>query len=256
MIKVSHEIPKALFDAHDFINDYPYVLAHLLMKDTEHYDAEYAAFYREKLKTVDYSILDNSCYELGAPIDEEILHRLGEEYLPTHLVIPDVYQNMEGTIKSARRYINKFGKVSYPDFFVVVQGTSMEEYLECYRFFLEQESIDIIGVNFKTLSDGTTRLDFLHEILEREDVSKKIHMLGCTTAYEFNELDDEMKEMVYSVDTSAPIVHGWHGNEFMLPPREYPKPEAKIADNLDIDLSLAQIKTIAHNVKMFRSFIH
>ena len=40
---ISHEIPKALFDRHDEVSDYPYVLGHLLSLDTE-----YADFYKEK----------------------------------------------------------------------------------------------------------------------------------------------------------------------------------------------------------------
>ena len=94
---VSHEIPKQLFPSHDFISDYPYVLAHLLMEDTKHYDKEYAEFYKNKLKEEEYSILDNSCYELGDSIDYKILYELGEQYKPSHLILPDCLHEMQIT---------------------------------------------------------------------------------------------------------------------------------------------------------------
>jgi len=43
MSLISHEIPKQLFPIHDIINDYPYVLGHLL-----NLDKEYAAFFIRK----------------------------------------------------------------------------------------------------------------------------------------------------------------------------------------------------------------
>ena len=76
---ISHEIPKALFDRHDEVSDYPYVLGHLLSLDTE-----YADFYKQKIERAEYSILDNSAFELGKSIPMEELYELGKEYLPTN----------------------------------------------------------------------------------------------------------------------------------------------------------------------------
>ncbi len=257
MIKVSHEIPIRLFPQHDFINDYPYALAHLLMKGTEHYESTYAKFYKAKLQTAEFSILDNSCYELGEPIDSHILYVLGEEYKPTHLVVPDMYQNMAGTVGSVFRYIEEYGQDSTPKFFAVVQGTTLEEYIECFDVFAKEPTIDIVGVNFKTLSDGKGRQDFLQHLIETgKDKMKKIHLLGCENASEFLEYSNEVMRIVHSVDTSAPIVHGWNLNKFTNEPFNYEKPDEKIAEHLFKTLNRQQRDMISHNVRMFRSFIH
>jgi len=257
MIKISHEIPVGLFPQHDFINDYPYALAHLLMAGTEHYESTYAKFYRAKLQTAEFSILDNSCYELGEPIDSHTLYMLGEEYKPTHIVVPDMYQNMAGTVASVFRHIKEYGKASTPKFFAVIQGVTMREYTECFDEFVKEESIDIIGVNFRTLSDGKSRQDFLKHLLDAGKFGlKKIHLLGCENASEFLEYDKEIMDKVHSVDTSAPIVHGWNLNQFTHTPFSYKKSNEKIAEHLFKNLSRQQYDMISHNVKMFRSYIH
>jgi len=257
MIKVSHEIPKMFFEAHDLINDYPYGLAHLLIEGGGHYDSTYADFYKVKMEEADFSILDNSCYELGYPIDSDILHALGEEYNPSHLVIPDVYQDMGGTMSSVRKYLEKYGAASTPKFFAVVQGTTLKEYVECFDYFCTENRIDIVGINFKTLSDGNGRKDFL-EYLRRNSrlENKKLHLLGCQNASEFLEYDRNVMDYIHSVDTSAPIVHGWNMNKFTKEPFSFEKPAELIADNLDRDISEEELKCITHNVKMFRSYIH
>lgn len=256
MIKISHEIPKTLFEVHDLINDYPYVLAHLLMKGTEYYDKDYDEFYVNKLKEAEYSILDNSCYELGYPIDSFVLHSIGEKYKPSHIVIPDVYQDMKGTIESTFNYINQYKSKSTPKFLAVIQGTNINEYKQCFDVFYNEPSIDIIGINFKTLSDGCDRFVFLNFIHSCNKKGKKIHLLGCSDVDEFMKYSNDLKTMIHSVDTSAPITHGWTMNSFNNTKNQFEKPSGKIADNLDIVLNENQLKTIYHNVKTFRSFIH
>jgi len=66
---ISHEIPKALFPQHHFVNDYPYLLCHLLHFGGPHFDPAYATFYKEIVKEYEYSILDNSAFELGDSYD-------------------------------------------------------------------------------------------------------------------------------------------------------------------------------------------
>ena len=71
---ISHEIPKALFDRHDEVSDYPYVLGHLLSLDTE-----YADFYKK--------ILDKSVYDDISKKEEENTLKKG-----------NIFPTKEGTI--------------------------------------------------------------------------------------------------------------------------------------------------------------
>ena len=99
---ISHEVPKALFEKERYFNDYPYILAHLLNKDKEYTD-----YYRTRINNSEYSILDNSAYELdGKPMSSNIMYELGEEFRPTHIVLPDKFQNCKKTCELAIDFLD------------------------------------------------------------------------------------------------------------------------------------------------------
>jgi hypothetical protein len=155
---ISHEIPKTLFPYHDFISDYPYVLAHLLLEGTNHYDEEYTKFYEEKLKSAKYSILDNSLYELGDSIDYKLLYELGEKYKPTHLILPDKLHDREITMDRTMRYLVDFRKNSSPSFIGVIQGRNLNELFQMYYFYCSIPEIKIIALPLYILPE--TNIDF------------------------------------------------------------------------------------------------
>ncbi len=251
-MKVSHEIPKQLFHIHDEINQYPYVLAHLLDKSSEYYDREYAEFYKHKLKDTEFSILDNSAYELGSSVNSKILFELGEKYKPTHIVLPDSYGNFEETKKLTKLYLDKYYHEGKCQFLAVLQGKTEEEYLDCYRFYCKYDKIDIIGIN----STVVDRQWFISNLFDNFRVEKKIHLLGCINPGEFLNYLSEVKEKIHSIDTSSPIIHGWCGNKFVEDGYSGEKPKIKLAENLDIKLSKSQVNLILHNVAMFKTYIN
>jgi hypothetical protein len=275
---ISHEIPKQLFPQHHFINDYPYLLAHLLMEGTSHYDKEYADFYLKVVKEYSYSILDNSAFELGDSIDCDILYEIGEKYKPSHIIIPDALQDADKTIERAISYINKYGKTSTPKLIGVVQGKTVEELKRIFTFYNSLSYIDIIAVPFDLLSYNdwaremgfppaenkeavyewkTQRPHLLREILSEVKLTKKIHLLGCATPNEFSLYSSQQaKNYIHSIDTSAPIVYGWSHIPFAngkCVEKDQVKPSAKLADNLDIKLNEEQVRLIAQNIRVFKS---
>ena len=129
---ISHEIPKDLFPIHDLINDYPYVLGHLL-----NLDKEYADFYKRKLEIAPFSILDNSAFELGKSIPFKELYDLSKEYKPTHLVLPDVVNDYTQTINNANEYLKEFREedIKYLKIFngVALPGNTNSSYKRCLR---------------------------------------------------------------------------------------------------------------------------
>lgn len=256
-MRISHEIPKQLFETHDLINDYPYVLAHLL-SDKYHYDKEYADFYKEKLRSSEFSILDNSAFELGQSIDLDELYRLGEVFRPTHIVLPDVYGKMKETLELTNHYSRTFGQISTPKFFAVIQGNTLKGYQECLVRYLNNPYIDIIGVTYRTLPDGTTRDKFLEKCFESGnsvlEAGKKLHLLGCGSPTDFLNMDRNLLRLIYSVDTSAPIIHGWNKNRFTKDGCFHEKPKEKLADNLNIQLTEEQKQIIFTNIKHFRNY--
>ena len=259
MTLISHEIPKTLFSRHDEINDYPYVLGHLL-----NLDAEYAEFYRRKLKTAEYSILDNSAFELGKSIPMEELYELGQEYRPTHLVLPDVVNDYKQTLDNAKEYLADH-KVEGQNYIGVCQGDTFEEIANCIDYYLS-ERVDIIALPFDLVKDSdyvTVRFRFLNwwyaNRLNFSIGRPRFHLLGCQNPVEFalfkyNQL--HINVFITSLDTSSPVINGWVGNELGPHGLTVPKPKAKLADNLDIELSEEQLDLIFKNVKTFREYVN
>lgn len=201
------------------------------------------------------NILVSNCYELGQSIDTEILYQLGEEYKPSHIVIPDMYGQFKPTLELVSEYSDKFGSKSTPKFFAVVQGQNLEEYVNCFEAYLKDSFIDLIGITFRSLKDGTTRESFLKHIFHFYNIyPKKIHLLGCSYPNEFLNMETKLLKNVYSVDTSSPIIHGWNGNAFTPQGCIYDKPKEKLADNLNIYLDEKQVQLIYKNINHFRNY--
>lgn len=247
-MKISHEIPKALFNSHFFINDYPYLLAHLLKG--KHKDEGYANFYKECVKSHDYSILDNSCYELGESVDPQILMDLIQEYEVTHLVLPDAYKDPIKNLQVFTEFHEMFrGKVKMIG---VLQGDSIQEMMFNYDEISSSE-VDVIAINFTHLKkDDKTRAHFFDHLLRSRNVEKKIHFLGVQTPFEIQQLTDFHKQYIYSIDTSNPITVGWSYKHYDY--ESYSKPVEKLADHINKILTTKQLDYIAYNVKMFRQF--
>lgn len=275
MSKISHEIPISLFPQHDFINDYAYVLAHLLLP--KHYNKEYAAFYKQKIQELEYSILDNSCFELGNSIDYKELYKLGEEYKPSHIILPDSLHDSKVTKGNIELYLKEFSKCSTPKFIGVLQGKSFEEIEELLQFYLDTEEIDIIAIPFDIMKpaipeniininqDKIWRYEvltkcifpYMDRISYRKKVSfrNKIHLLGCATPLEFKMYSVRDLRYINSIDTSAPIIYGWNNIDISDLNLDSSKPKDKLAENLEIQLSNKQILNIAKNLHSFRKFI-
>jgi hypothetical protein len=259
MIQISHEVPKQLFPYHDLISDYPYVLGHLLNQDSE-----YAEFYKEKLKTAPYSILDNSAFELGQSIPMEELYELGEAYKPTHLVLPDKVNDYDQTMSNAIRYLNEF-TTDRLKYIGVCQGDTFEQIADCIDFYMQRD-VDIIALPFDLVPDSdyiTVRFRFLNwwyaNRFKFTGRAPKFHLLGCQNPVEFLLFKYNQKHItrfIHSLDTSSPVVNGWVGNELGPNGLTVPKPKAKLADNLDIQLKQEQLDLIYKNVKTFRQYVN
>lgn len=259
---ISHEIPKQLFPIHDIINDYPYVLGHLL-----NIDKEYAAFYKKKLETAPFSILDNSAFELGKSIPFQELYDLSQEYKPTHLVLPDVVNDYEKTKSNAVEYLKEYKDDSSTLKYIgVCQGDSFEQISDCIDLYVINQ-VDIIALPFDLIKDSewvTVRYRFLKWWIKKyyNEYSQyyrnvKFHLLGCQNPIEFALYKDNpiLQNLIYSIDTSSPIINGWVGNKFLEDGLLAQKPKDKLADNLDIKLNDEQLELISYNVRKFKSYV-
>lgn len=259
-IKISHEVPKELFNISKFFNDYPYVLGHLVEKD---YD--YKEFYKQELKNADFSILDNSAFELGKSIPFEELMLAARYLKPTHLVLPDTVHNKQKTIDDTLLFWSKYRqelKVLNIEPIGVVQGNSFEELLQCIENY-HYKDINFIAIPFDCISGtdyGVIRYQFLKWLIKTmsfENVSNlKIHFLGLQNPQELLLYSKEERSLIHSIDTSSPILHGFMGNKFNKWGCNDAKPKLKLADNLDIKITQEQMGIITNNVLQFKKYLN
>lgn len=255
---ISHEVPKSLFKESQLFNDYPYVLGHLIKQDSE-----YRGFYKEELKKADFSILDNSAFELGKSIPFKELISVARELNPTHIVLPDTVHNKKKTIYDSVEFYDQYWlelkqlKISPIG---VVQGNSFVELYECISTYI-QAGIFFIAIPFDCIKDtdyGTIRFQFFRwligELGHLGMRGLKFHFLGLQNPQELLLYSDLEKEYIYSIDSSSPILHGVTGTQFTKWGTNETKPKMKLADNLDIVISNSTWLTIKNNINRFKQY--
>lgn len=270
---VYHEMPIfALKKGWEYSHtDGSYALVHLFETHTDYYQ-----HFVQALRDRRPVILDNSLFELGEAFEPTRfvywLTRLALEAGTSDTllyVIPDVFNNTEATVASARSFLN-----AYPNLpgkaMAVAQGNTAEELAKCYTAFAEDYRITRIGIPYHShafeayewpedfpllqkLKYG--RIRFIAELRER--LSKEIHLLGASLPDEFQYYSSN--PLIASVDTSNPVVHGLLGIRYEEPRGLLTKENIKLADMIDIkheDLSLDQIEAIFYNLASFRRINH
>ena len=130
-VKVSHKIPLSLIDEHqDFISDYMFVLLHKILEDEQ-----YANTVLDFSDHGEIIYLDNSCFELGESLDNELLHEWYLRIEPEYVILPDVLGDKDKTIQRTMEFVK-----SYPhaisDGMPVIQGATPDEMIECYNEFI------------------------------------------------------------------------------------------------------------------------
>ena len=252
---ISHEVPLSFLKESLTFNDYDYALVHLFEKYPE-----YFAFFQKSLSLKRQVILDNSLYELGESFEVESFASYIEKLNPTYYIAPDVWAKGPENIESYSKFNFELDSLKIG----VVQGRDLKEALDNYKFM--KERADKIALTFglpfyELLGEGVNkserlmrgRIKFIN-ILKEEGLwsSKPHHLLGCALPQEFafykniSEID--------TIDTSSPVVAGIH--ELLFTEEGlHEKPEGKLVDFFENELTLTQKKCIIYNIKSFKRFI-
>jgi len=257
MIKVSHEVPKCLLKASLEFNDYQYCLPHLLDQDTA-----YRKHFYDFKKSGGYIIMDNSLHELGEAYDHERLMFWVNELEPDEFIVPDVWMDIDATLKNAEEWI----KLKYPSNttpVAVVQSRSFKEAEECY---LTLKKLGYKKIAFSYGADwymdkfhgihidkakmmgriSAVKQMFYNGVIQKND---RVHLLGCSLPQEFGWYEN--CSYIESIDTSNPIMAALEGigyDEFGL----LTKPKANMNDHFYIDIKDVNLKLVLHNVETFK----
>ena len=258
MVKVSHEVPICLLNKSRDFNDYDYCLPHLLDKNLE-----YEEYFRDAREKGRYIIMDNSLHELGKAYDKERLLHWIKVLKPNEFIIPDVWENMEGSVKNAEEWIN----IQLPEGVekvAVIQADTINEAFNCtikYKELGYKKLAYSYGASYYNEIHKHPNLDFgkalgrvivistlySQNVLTNQD---RVHLLGCAVPQEFgwyNRID-----CIESIDTSNPIMSTLEGIKYFDWGLEE-KPVINITDSIeDVTIDDFNKKILKHNIEKFR----
>jgi hypothetical protein len=259
-MKISHEVPICLLENSLWFNDYQYCLPHLLDQSEEYRDF----FIRAKQNEV-YIIMDNSLHELGHAYDTERLIYWINELKPNEFIVPDVWQNMIGSIRNAREW----SKIELPDCVTkvaVVQALNLGEAMSCYQSYRDlgyQKIAFSYGADYyKELNNHPNpnlakalgriyTISHLYKIRLITD-THRIHLLGCQVPQEFSWYDT--MPFIESIDTSNPIMATIDKLQYKANGLQT-KPKANMNDNFYIDYDKIDHNLLNHNIATFKNLI-
>ena len=260
---VSHETPISFLDQSRAYNDFDYALVHLFETHPEYY-----SFFKSSLLLGREVLLDNSIFELKEAFDPDRYAKYIEELKPTYFIVPDVLEDAAATVNSYLSFREKYSHL--PGMWIgAVQGKNYDQIVECYRVM--SGFADYIAISFdfswyqeiglsqsadpnlrklERMCDGRQKL--IRMLIEDGiwNHKKPHHLLG-------NSLPQELKAYknitnIRSVDTSNPVVAGIHNIRYIKDYGMRMKPEVKLADLIDHEVTEEQKEDILYNVLEYK----
>ena len=169
--------------------------------------------YRAMRQRGDYVILDNGITEKGvaAPVSE--LAAYAASVQAHEIVLPDTYDDAEGTVKStleaAKEFYNLVTRPTGVKLMGVVHGKTEAEWSWVYETFTNAPEIDVIGLPKVMTRNFGNRTEFLQRYFRSHGLSDKPHhLLGVWDQPEEIKLFRFLLPWARSIDTSLPVMAG------------------------------------------------
>jgi len=261
MVKIAHEAPTPIFNRVQQLTSYDYALVHLFEENEEYYNNfETAVAINREV------ILDNSIFELGTAFNSERFAYWVEKLKPTYYIIPDVLEDMVGTLNNFDKWMNTYKELPGQTI-AVAQGKTYNEFVDCYEYLVDKVDKIAISFDYSFFNDWTEMYDIqpatkyhawvygrqlLFKMMEEESIirhDKPHHLLGCGLPQEFAAYKDY--SFIDSIDTSNPVmagIKGWYYNGIR---GLEDKPKEKLFTLIDYTPSKSEMLAIEYNINMF-----
>jgi len=257
MFKISHEVPLCLLEDSLWFNDYQYCLPHLLDQSQEYKDF----FIKAKENNV-YIIMDNSLHELGHAYDSERLLYWINKLKPNEFIVPDVWQDMKGSINNAKEW----SKIELPEGVTkvaVVQAMNLSEAMTCYQNYRDlgyQKIAFSYGASYYSelnnhpnpdLAKALGRIYMINHLYKIKLIKDdhRVHLLGCQVPQEFSWYNN--MSFIETIDTSNPIMATLDNIEYHSTGLQT-KPKANMNDNFYISSNEIDYELLNHNISTFK----
>lgn len=262
-MRVSHEVPISFLQESQVFNDYDYCLLHLTYEREE-----YRSYYKNAVKQGREVLLDNSLFELGDALTLEQVAEGVRDINPTWVVVPDCLNEKDTTIQRFLEWESKYSNLNVGTI-GVVQGKTLSEMIECYKFMskhADKIAIPFDSKAFETLVAGGEATKTREELLEvwcqgRQyfvgylicegiwDNNKPHHLLGCSYAKEFSNMF--YGRYIDTVDTSNPVVAAIKGLKYTMEGLTT-KPSIMLCDLIDHQFTEEEKQLMLYNTTMFK----
>lgn len=238
MISLAMEAPVDLLRELPHITDFDFALTHLFEQSSFYTD-----YYEWAVKAGREVVLDNSVNELGEPVSLEEMDKVANRLHPRYIIPPDHLNDLEATLGILDDAIELWGK---DRIIPVVQGTSLEEVVECGKVLKNHYDFNIVSIpyditlahrsklddtdyNKASLSElGHTRLSAIKALSKEGLTFNRVHLLGLNSLEELVIYQDQkiwtspktwgsIRPHV-SIDTGAPMTNAVWGQKFGIDP--------------------------------------
>lgn len=159
-----------------------------------------------------FILLDNSAAEESL-VTEQVLLDIVSELKPDEVIAPDVLFDKEQTLKNFKSFAEKMcnkGYLSHTSIFACPQGSTKEEWMDCYLQMVANPFVRCIGLSKiaipKCWNDvkgdkmiGISRNQCIEDIQQKSQLIKPIHLLGMG---EHDEFDYYLKNKVPNIRSS------------------------------------------------------
>ena len=204
------------------LGDRLFVLAHLWVQSEEYRNFIYDQMDEDLVRWI---TLDNSAAE-RALVTEDVLIQVVEELAPSEVIAPDVLFDKDATIANAIKFRDRMeaeGLLDCTDIFFCPQGKTKEDWLEAYKWGLEQDWIQTIGFSkiavpqawLEDFSDDQGIKEARHMaydyLKEHNLLLKPIHCLGMGDPTEYSYYDHPAMR---STDSVFPVLAAAHNQDF------------------------------------------
>lgn len=203
--------PLTKLDVADMGTGY-FALAQFVLKHKD-----YAQFFKTRSERGYFTILDNGLAE-GTQVDTPQLLKAIELIKPSEVIAPDVLYDCEKTISSMYDFLDVVPKEI--NVMGVPQGSTPEEYLDCYDSMLKQDRITTIGLSkfsvpksfsceTGSLRVGVNRQYLIKVLKDYGALKKPLHLLGMRDPFEYTAYKGN--DFVRSTDSCLPVLAGLKG---------------------------------------------
>ena len=199
---------------------YNLLLAHDILAQPKAYLDVFG--YPDKRKEEMFIILDNGLIELGTAMDPISLVEAADIIGADVIQLPDVYNDMEGTVDSTLEAYDIIENMTDTPFMGVMHGKTQAELGKCASDLSVLDKMRYWAVPRVVTNDLGSR-DATISMLWALDPTRHIHLLGFS-----NRLIDDIacarRKPVMSIDSAAPLIMGHLGAAISLDlPSQHPQ---------------------------------